>query len=73
MKSDMYLKAVLTVIAVALVVLVLQAVQPAFSQEEKFRVPSPKEIAGAIVSEIKRELCGQKYENPCYVAVVKTY
>ncbi len=67
MKSDLYLKAVLTVIAVALVVLTLQAVQPAFSDNHE----KQQKMFGPSLTDIAKLLCGKTQETACFVKIVK--
>ncbi len=71
MKSDLYLKAVLTVIAVALVVLTLQAVQPAFSDNHEKQKQQKIFDVGPSLEEIAELLCGKTERTACYVKMVK--
>ncbi len=65
MKSDLYLKVVLTVIAVALIALALQATQPAFSRSHHLTKLQDTTIGRLQL--ILREICSNG--NPCYVKV----
>ena len=64
MKSDLYLKVVLTVIAVALIALALQATQPAFSRSHQTKL---QDTTIGRLQLILREICSNG--NPCYVKV----